>query len=174
MKNLKTIATAFLLLFTFTSAFAQTEEETIAWLKEYGEQKVTDSYGYENTFKIDNKNQLYYSEEGRSRLGGYSKVQCYIELKSLKYLNIDDISNFERSSKGLNIGYKLTFSDDVVKRDSRQIMNGKDDFYESSSSEFSFYAESKEKGDQIIKAIVHLAKLYGAKPRPKVSEDMFK
>jgi len=175
MKNLKTITTALLLLFTFTSAFSQTEEETIEWLKKYGEQEVTlMENGYKYTFKIDNKNMHFYTEANNEGVG-HKKVYEHFELKSLKHLDFDDSSALSPWLGYEAISYLFNFNDYVVKGNLSQTWPNADPHYaEWTGNKIEIQFESKEKGEQIIKAIVHLAKLYGAKPRPKVSEDMFK
>ncbi len=208
----KTILTI-VLLATVSGAFSQTEEETLVWFKDYGQNLAASSvYGINNDgyttihsrlYLEKDKNILhnpltrnYYNKEFQSlyssRFDGYEVG--YADLKHL-YIKPVESSTFYRADKshtyfkydyGLySLGgnkeftgekvayyyYTLEFSKPVVRY--YLMVNAERNYQGSGGTSLTLYFTNLEDAQRVIKAINHLAKLQGAKPKPQVKKSMF-
>lgn len=193
------------------TAHAQTEEETLVWLKGYGKNlSYSTVYGLfddRNTrinryLSIDKeKNVLYnqfwdyYNRELEpthpySELDGYEVG--YADLKHL-YIKPVESSTFYRADKshtyfkydysldgnkvftGEKVAYYfyiLEFSKPVVRYYVSK--NGEHNYHQGSGdASLTLYFTNLEDAQSVVKAIYHLAKLQGAKPKPQVKKSMF-
>lgn len=192
MKKLKTVI---IILFLFQSifSFSQTKEETIQWLNDYGVKLMNIE---KSTFLKDGKSalnqfkflgcdgayltfiRLYQSKTTNNTLSVETKDIYKIALKSIF---VQDISSLQKSKESGSLIIKTEINavmeeeyidgdvffpppnEDKKKRES----NGTDIY-------ISIFDEDKEEdAKRVIKAIIHLAKLSGAKELPKVTAKTF-
>ncbi len=188
MKKLKTVI---IILFLFQSifSFCQTKEETIQWLNDYGVKLMNFE---KNTFLIDGRPELrqfkflgcdgayltfirlYQTKETNNTLVVEVK---YIWKIALKSIFVQDISSLQKSKKN---GSHL-----IIKTEINAVMeeeyivsppNQNKEKRESNGTDIyiSIFDEDKEEdAKRVIKAIIHLAKLSGAKELPKVTAKTF-
>lgn len=150
------------MLFIATISFGQTEEQTILWLKDYGMPMIESDY-YSGEIK-DNKiiiaaqkNTVHY------------KV-WEISFDCLASMHVTDNPYL---NDGSGDAIQLTF------RENCALLIDK-----TSSSEYSEYRDAVGFGfnkstnytdrAQFHKALMHLAELHGATPKPEIKKDMFK
>ena len=161
MKQLKTIATAILLLCT-VSAFSQTKEETIYWLKTYGQKLMkSELTGDPHLVRLNDNNDGLIWEWKSSDY--YNSVTLNFE--DLKYTHTGNNDKFFVIDDDIDMIF-IRF-DKKVCRDSR---SGE---YDDSFQLYLNPNNSKEETESLRKALVHLAELYGAKPAPKVDKNTF-
>src|SRR5690554_6285335 len=165
MKTLKTITTTLLLLFTVT-AFAQTKEETLEWLKQNGDSylkffsdyKVANFFSYHYEFYEE-----YFEESEREFIGGMIYRRIYYK----DIFVIEDIATLD-TERSTDNGYSKTptYIKIPIKKYERK---SEYSFSEEKDSRFSFKYDADQPNarkniDKVLRAIMHMAKLSGAEP----------
>ena len=146
MKTLKTIF-LFLVLVCAGNSFGQTKEETIEWLETNG---LNIAGGPNLSYKIDNDTLFVYMYDFNCNLKNYSKVHLkdilFEKLEGLVKRNIFDceVKAFDIRTKENKV---ILFRDKIEEPDTG----------------FVFFFYNEENAKRVIKAIMHLAKLSGAK-----------
>lgn len=156
MKILKTITTVVVLLFTIAgtqTTQAQTKEETIFWLKKYGQKMMMEAPKYKYGVK---GNEMYFEYNDEST--GYYHYGA-LKFDDLKFAYTD----------------KIDFSDEgdyIILRFNKTLLLFADEYVDSTLIELKKDI-SKDDTERLKKALIHLAELYGAKPAPKVDKNTF-
>lgn len=158
MNTLKTITTALLLLFTVT-AFSQTKEETLEWLKQHGDNYASASHWY-------NKN------EG-TRWG--QSLKFYPDYIEVEYWRYDEFGS-SRESDYTKLHYKdIYFVENISKLD-EYIYKQNENFpgygrvsVRSKNTAMGFHFSTDQPNarknlEKVLRAIMHMAKLHGAEP----------
>ena len=191
---MKKITLLFLVLGTL--AYSQTEEETLVWLREYAmELSQVSFYTIVNEYYRPKSSYVFYDGEyiGYSvneykttynTLNDDINSKYLIKYTDFKHLYILPVENsihlnengyiYDQSREGNDkfTGIKtsyytliLAFREPVIKAEGAY-----GGFY---SDNLVLYFPSLENAQSVIKAINHLAKLQGAKPKPQVKKNMF-
>lgn len=147
MKHLISILCLVILCITGTqNAQAQTKEETIQWLNAYTNGLIHDSYGYQLEKIKDNGDMVLIWIDSESR-------------RNLFTFNLKDDFWLE----DIWLEYEMDYN--MVKFVPKEEFKLEDFGY--GRWVIRFYCNDKESATRVYNAITHLAKLLGAKPRPK-------
>lgn len=171
MKTITKLALA-VLLFMATAvsnhAQAQTKEETIQWLNDYGS-KI---YFYHNSLaftfdSFDGNYLVFYQEVSKKSFDGYEKkvLPTDILMQDISSINIngDDYFTIKTKPKSVLVKNTTPYQDDPGYGNSH------------SGSDISFYIrkEDVKNAQRLLKAVMHFAKLNGASELPKVNKNTF-
>ena len=165
---MKRIALLFLVLGTL--AHSQTEEETILWLEQYG-LKMIAPWNPENYFsrmEIEN-NTIILREEYTKGTNGYGGP--FFE----KRINMDDFGKMFLDYIVLppdvnNPNFMLHFA---LPKGIHPVYAQVRENYGFEAGNFSLSFKHEDNAHRFAKAILHLAKLKGARPKPVVKENTF-
>lgn len=169
MKLLKTILTAFLLLQAAVS-FGQTKEETISWLKANANTLLINTYTVgpyqfsNSVYMIDNENITLCRKEVRSTEWNYTEYYN-LPFKSILYQDVNTIhkATYTSDGKPTDVYYfiiKLEPKSGAYKYSDKNIQK---EIIDDDYVTFYFMKDSEQDIKRILKAIMHLAKLSGAK-----------
>ena len=178
MKTIITLCLAVFFMAGMQNTQAQTKEETIQWLNDYGK-KIDLSGKLDNdpndTYNIDftGFDGEYLRFDVRKYFSGYGRYEEEYKIlpKDILFTEVSTLggSPFELKGKpssfifsGVAIGDKVSYKNYT-----------KTDNANRTSMNIPFSQENSKDALRLIKAIMHLAKLSGADPLPKVSENTF-
>ncbi len=178
MKSIITLCLTLFFIAGMQSTQAQTKEETIQWLNDYGktidisgyiEEDIT-AIAYVNFTGYDGEYLNFYIKEYHGKFGNMEKEYTILP-KDILFTEVSTLGEnpFVLKGKpssfffsGRAIGERISFLGGAKTDNSKQ------------SSMFIYFSEKNSKDAQrLIKAIMHLAKLSGADPLPKVTENTF-
>lgn len=163
---------AILLLFTLLSvtvSFAQTEEETILWIEQYGLKMIAPHYSenYFSRMEIEN-NTIILREEFPNETNGYGGtfIENRINMNDFGKMFLD-YNVFPPNVNGRH--FNLWFSTPKGVHPLYFKPQGGDGYL----GHFTLPFNHEDDAHRFAKAILHLAKLKGARPKPVVKENTF-
>ncbi|MDC6386098.1 hypothetical protein D2V93_11165 [Flagellimonas taeanensis] len=169
-KITQVLLTTIVFFSTSFTAQAQTEEETILWLEQYG-LKMIAPWNPENYFsrmEIEN-NMIILREEYTKGTNGYGGN--FVE----KRININDFGKmfldygiYPPDANSTN--FLLWFN---LPKGIHPVYVQVKENYGYSAADFTLHFKVEDNAHRFAKAILHLAKLKGARPKPVVKENTF-
>lgn len=161
-----------MLLATVSGAFSQTEEETLVWFKDFGNSMgfMSILYAYPERFELNvSKTGIKHMT---NRSDGDNKFTTNLDYSDLKYLLIKPVNEIKErklSTGQMLYSYEFEFLEKVVYLTDCKNVGGCD-----KKLDFLYFSfANQENAQSVVKAINHLAKLQGAKPKPQVKKSMF-
>jgi len=179
MKTLKTITTTLLLLFTVT-AFSQTKEETLEWLKQNGDSylKFYNIYTYDDgsSQHVSYSYQFYEEYFEEKEFSSYMEkgdIGFYTRIYYKDIFVIEDIATLDTERWTSNISSSSsptpTYIKIPIKKYESTVNRRSYIFSEKIDSRFSFKYDADQPNarkniDKVLRAIMNMAKLSGAEP----------